>query len=284
MSSSNICAALVIGILIIFTPVSADLKVHFLDVNEGDAVLLQDDGKNMLIDAGTAGSGNLTKHYLQSLGITELNQVLLTSPEEDRTGGMTNILNATPTNEFFDGGWNVSGGSYLDIITKLDEDNIARKTALGGTIIPFTEGVNITILSPSNLTGDTQTDTLIPLITYGDTRFLLLGYQSDIPGNISAQVIRVADHGSRKGTDAGFIVKAKPEIAIVSTGVGNPAGNPIPMTLNTLQTAGAEVMRTDIDGTIIITSDGTDYNIGKLRMEPEITLSLVSVVETRAPA
>lgn len=264
--------------------VNADLKVHFLDVNAGDAVLLQADGKNMLIDAGTASSGNLTRHYLQSLGISELDVVMITSPEEGRTGAMTNILNGTPAKTFIDGGWNVSDGAYRDIVTKISEDQTPRSLVLGGDTIPFTDGVNITILSPANLTGDSAADTLIPLITCGNTSFLLMGMEPDVPGNHKVQILRVADHGSRQGTDPAFIMKVHPEIAIVSTKAGNPDGNPVPTTLNTLQTAGAEVMRTDIDGTIIITTDGIKYSVGKLRMEPEITLSLVSVVETRPPS
>ncbi|WP_319580658.1 hypothetical protein [uncultured Methanospirillum sp.] len=282
--SSSYCIIALLFCFLIFTPVSADLKVHFLDVNEGDAVLLQTDGKNMLIDSGTASSGNLTKHYLKSLKISDFDQVLVTSPEEGRTGGLTNILNDTPARHYSDGGWNVSDGSYRDVITKLDEDQIPRTKVLAGSDIQFAEGVNITIVSPSDVTGEAGADTLVPLITYGNTRLLLMGSQQSVPGNVSAQIMRVADHGSRQGTDPGFVMKVHPEIAIVSTGEGNPVGNPIPTTLNILQTAGAQVMRTDSDGTITITTDGTDYSVGKLRMEPEITLSLISVVETRPPA
>ncbi|PWR74277.1 ComEC/Rec2 family competence protein [Methanospirillum lacunae] len=274
-----------IGLLVIFFiifPVSADLKVHFLDVNEGDAVLLQADGKNMLIDAGTANSGNLTKYYLHSLGITTLDQVLLTSPEEGKSGALTNILNTTPTREYFDGGWNVSDGSYRDVLTMIDEENISHTTVRKGNEVPFAEGVNISIIS-SEPDGNTGAETLIPLITYGNIRFLLMGKEQTVPGNVSAQILRVADHGSRQGTDPGFVMNVHPDIAIVSSGDGNPDGNPNQNTLNILQTVGAKFMRTDIDGTITISTDGTIYSVGNLRMEPEITLSLVSVVETRAP-
>lgn len=282
MSSSGNLIALFI-IFLIVNPVYADLKVHFLDVNEGDAVLLQADGKNMLIDAGTANSGNLTKYYLHSLGISNLDQVLLTSPEEGKSGALTNILNGTPTKEYYDGGWNVSDGSYRDVITMMNQENISQTLVRKGSIIPFAEGVNITIISPETMSGDTGADTLIPLITYGNIRFLLMGKEQTVPGNVSARILRVADHGSRQGTDPGFAMDVHPDIAIVSTGYGNPDGNPNQNTLNILQTIGAKVMRTDIDGTITISTDGNIYSVSNLRMEPEITLSLVSVVETRAP-
>jgi len=282
VSSSNILLTLLF-FLILLTPVTADLEVHFLDVNEGDAIFLESDGQTMLIDAGTADSGNLTKHYLNSLGITGLDMVLVTSPEEGRTGGMTNILNATPARIYYDGGWILPEGSYNDIITKLDVDQIPRKTVSAGSTITFAEGVNITMLNPVNGTSKTREDTLIPLITYGSTKFLLMGYQQEVSDNVSAQIMRVADHGSRQGTDPGFTMNVHPEIAIISCGVNNPSGNPVATTLNILQSTGAEVMRTDTDGTIIINTDGTRYSVGKLRMEPDITLSLVSVVETRTP-
>lgn len=282
MSSSHVFIALLV-IFFIITPVYADLKVHFLDVNEGDAVLLQADGKNMLIDSGTKNSGNLTKYYLHSLGISNLDQVLLTSPEEGKSGALTNILNTTLTKQYIDGGWNMSDGSYRDIITMIDEKNISHTTIRKGSEVPFTEGVNISIIS-SESNDNTGEDTLIPLITYGNIRFLLMGKEQTAPGNISAQIFRVADHGSRQGTDPGFVMDVHPDIAIVSTGDGNPDGNPNQNTLNILQTVGAKVMRTDIDGTIIISTDGNIYSVGNLRMEPEITLSLVSVVETRAPS
>jgi beta-lactamase superfamily II metal-dependent hydrolase len=196
---------------------------------------------------------------------------------------LTNILNATPAIQIFDGGWNVSNGSYQDVLNKTVEDQITRTIVTGGQSIDFTEKVKVDIISPDTITGDLNHDTLIPLITYGDVKFLLLGTEQIIEHPVQAQILRVADHGSRGGTDPGFIRTLNPEIAIVSTGSGNPSDNPASTTLNILQTAGAEVLRTDLDGTITISTDGSSYSVSKLRMEPEITLSLVSVVETRAP-
>lgn len=262
---------------------TAELQVRFLDVNEGDAVLLQDEGRTMLIDAGAKDSGNLTKEYLKSLGISSLDIVLITSPDEGRTGAMTNILNATPAKEIIDGGWNVTNGSYQDIYNKTTEDQIPRRSLGAGDFVNFTNDVQIDLLSPDHLT-DAVDDTLIPLITFGDVKFLLLGTEQSFSDPVQVQIIRVANHGSRKGTNPEFIRKVNPDIAIVSTGAGNPSDNPSSTTLNILETAGAEVLRTDLDGTITITTDGKSYSVSKLRMEPEITLSLVSVVETRAPS
>lgn len=262
---------------------TADLQVRFLDVNEGDAVLVQDEGKTILIDAGTSDSGNLTKEYLRSINVTSLDMVLITSPMEGRTGGLTNILNATPAREIIDGGWNITPGPYQDIINKSVEDQIPNRTVYAGDIIDLTPLTRIEILSPDTLSGDPAADVLIPYIIHGNISFLLMGTEQTVPVPVQADIIRVADHGSRQGTDPGFIREVQPKLAIVSTGVGNPSGNPVSTTLNTLQTAGAEVLRTDIDGTITVTTDGSSFSVSKLRMEPQITLSLVSVVETRAP-
>ena len=278
-------SGLIIGIvliILIFFPVSADLTVRFLDVGEGDAVLLQSENKTILIDSGTKDSGNLTNVYLNSLNITKLDTVLITSPDEGRTGAMINILNNTSADNFIDGGWNSTELSYLALRERLQEDNTPVITVSPGSSIPFSDGVVIDLLTPANRTWDTVSDTLIPMITYGDVKFLLMGDDPLVSGNVSAQVLRVADHGSGKGSDAGFIHKVSPKIAIVSTGP-NTEGNPATDTLNLLESNGASVLRTDIDGVITITTDGKDYTVGKLRMEPEMTISLVSVVETRAP-
>ncbi|MDD1729739.1 MAG: hypothetical protein LUQ50_11800 [Methanospirillum sp.] len=283
MSVSKVFLLFCLCCLTIF-PVNADLKIHFLDVDDGDAVLLQADDKTMLIDSGTANSGNLTRYYLQELGITRLDQVLVTSTEEGRTGGLTNILNATPVDSYFDGGWNSSGGSYQDIINKMQEDQMPMTRVTAGNSIPFVDGVNISLLKPANKSGTLATDTLIPFITYGNFNVLLMGTHNDVPEIHNVQIVRVPDHGSSHSIDPEFIIQVHPEIAIVSTGGGASIGYPEYGTINTLQTAGAEVMRTDSDGTIIIETDGKSVSVTKLRMEPEITLSLVSVVETRSPS
>lgn len=238
--SSSYCIIALLFCFLIFTPVSADLKVHFLDVNEGDAVLLQADGQNMLIDAGTTGSGNLTKHYLKSLKISEFDQVLVTSPEEGRTGGLTNILNDTPARHYSDGGWNVSDGTYRDVITKLDEDQIPRTKVLAGSDIQFAEGVNITIVSPANLTGEAGADTLVPLITYGNTRFLLMGSETGMfiitptpetplkPGSathtyygVTAEIVDANGQTVADGEE-GFLVLTRPWPAMLRTIYGDP--------------------------------------------------------------
>lgn len=271
----------ILSCLIIQT-VPADLTVHFLDVNGGDAVLLEKEGHAMLIDAGPADSGNLTRLYLKSLNITSLDSVLITRPEEGHTGAMTNILNATPALECIISNWTSSDGSYLDILNKLQSEQIPLVTVIPGDMIRFSDDITIQFLKQSNKTGDYSPETLIPMITDDDIRFLLLGENSDLSGNTSAQILRVADHGSMKGTETAGLNRISPEVAIISTGI-HAGDAPSPATLANLENAGASVLRTDYDGTITIKTDGKRYSYGKLRMEPEMTISLVSVVETRPP-
>jgi len=276
-SISLLISCLIIGVT------GADLTVRFLDVGEGDAVLLQEEGKNMLIDGGTKDSRNLTLDYMRYLNITRLDAVLLTGPDEGRTGAMTTILNHTPAAHLFLGEWNSTEPSYLDLLTKLDEDNTEVTRVSPGDPVPFSGELEISLLNGAQPEPGPGSGILVPLITYHSVRFLLMGDAPTLSGDVRAQVIRVGDHGSRRATDAAFIHAVSPEIAVISTGSGKGEG-PEPDTINLLESNGASVLRTDTDGVIIIDTDGKEYQVGKMRLAPYHTISLVSVVETRAPA
>lgn len=268
---------------LLFFPSSSALSVRFLDVGEGDAVLLQSADKTMLIDSGTKDSGNLTKLYLRSLNISMLDQVMITSPAEGRTGALVNIMNNTTVGAFLYGDWDSRERSYLDVLSRLQENNTPMTVVGPGSQIPFSSDVTIDLLSPGNKTWESASDTLVPKITCGNVTILLMGDDPIVSGTVAAQIIRVADHGSREGSDARFIHLVGPEVAIVSTGP-NDRGNPATGTLNLFENEGASVLRTDLNGVITIITDGTDYQVEKFRMEPEMTFSLISVVETRAPS
>ncbi|MFH0966759.1 MAG: hypothetical protein V1862_03635, partial [Methanobacteriota archaeon] len=204
------------------------------------------------------------------------------SPEEERSGAMTNILNATPAQNFITGTFNSTSSSYQDSLNKTIKDQIPGITVAPGDSILFTDNITIDLLLPVIKTGVPVSDTLIPRITYGDVKFLLMGDAPTASGEVQAQIIRIADHGSAQGTDPWFLRNVSPEVAIIST--EEYSKGPIPReAISNLENSGATVYRTDRDGIIIITTDGTSYNIEKIRMEPENTYSIVSVIETRAP-
>lgn len=185
--SKTIFFALFLSFMFI-NPVTADLSVHFLDVFGGDAVLLEQDGHTMLIDSGTKDSGNLTRLYLKNLNIESLDSVMITNQDEGRIGAMTNILNATPASEFYMGQWNTTGGAYQDILNKLEEDQTPVTCVAPGDHVLFTDDVTIDILTPVTNTKDVMPDILVPLITYGDIKFLLMGSKPDLYGVPSRSV------------------------------------------------------------------------------------------------
>ncbi len=283
MRLSVLCSGMILLSCILMVPVSSELTARFLDVGEGNAVLLQSENKTMLVDCGTEEYGNLTRVYLKSLGIEFLDFVMITSPAQGNTGGLMNIINSTPVGRYYHGGWDSTDPAYRDLLARLHENTTPVTSILPESRISFTESVTIEMLKPGNKTWDHPTDTLIPKIICGNISILLMGDDPIVLGDSAAEILRVGDHGSRKATDAGFISRINPEVAIISTGP-NQNENPSIATLNLLENNGVSVLRTDYDGVIIVQTDGNDYTVGKLRMEPEMTISLVSVVETRAPA
>lgn len=261
---------------------SADLTVRFLDVNGGDAVLLDSNSTYLLIDAGPSDSGNLTRLYLQSLNITSLDKVLLTSPDEGKTGAMTNVLNASPAKEMVLGNWNTTSTSYKDILNKVQSDQIPVSTVSHGDSFLFTDNITVDLLTPANNTDEQRSETLIPKISYGNISFLILGDKPGTVEDVQAQIFRVADHGSAQGTDPWILRSIRPEVAVISTGPYS-AHLLSPATVSNLENSGSTVYQTDSQGTISITTNGDLYTVEKFRTEPVNTFSIVSAIETRPP-
>lgn len=244
------------------TPAGAvPMTVRFLEVGQGDSILLQAGGKNMLIDAGPATAGSSIVSYLKSAGVSSLDVIVATHPHEDHIGGMIGVLNSFPVGLYVDSGAVHTTSAYVNVMNKLRADQTPYAEVRAGKSIPFASGVNVQVLAPTTLTGDLNNDAIVLKITDGSESFLFMGDSADAPGDIKAQILKVAHHGSTSGTTAGFLSRVKPEVAVIEVGAGNDYGHPKPDTLANLQQAGVKVYRTDIDGTVTITTDGTIYKV-----------------------
>lgn len=257
-----------------------EMKIHFIDVGQGDAVLLQTSEKNILIDAGS--DRNSTALYLNSQNITDISLFLVTGPDSGRTAGILEVMNRTVVHEFRDFGNETPLLPYSKVRERLQNESIPYFRLNAGEIIPIGEEMSIKILTPAQV-GYGVNDGMVLQVQTGNISTLLLSNSKnpDIQLSEPIKIIRVADHGSREGTSAGFISKLRPEIAVISSGrdVKGPSG----ATILNLEAAGAEVFRTDIRGSIIITTDGDKYTTESSRTQENQSLSIISVLETRPP-
>lgn len=243
---------------------NAPLTVHFIDVGQGDATLIESDGHYMLIDAGNNDKGTTVQLYLMQQGVTTLDYVIGTHPDADHIGGLDVIIYKFDCQNIFLPNVSHDTRTYEDVLQSIDDKGYSiTHPSVGDT---YTLGdASFTILAPNDDYGSDLNDWSIALLLEnGAHRFLFSGdaglsSEKDILANdmdISADVYKVAHHGSKTATSADFLSAISPSYAVISVGEDNSYGHPDAEVLNRLRAAGVQVFRTDEQGTITVTSDG----------------------------
>jgi competence protein ComEC len=247
------------------------LRVHFINVGQGDATLIQaPDGETMLIDGGDSNTGVL--QYLLSQGVQHLNLMVATHPHSDHIGGLVQVLEGIPVDEVITNGQMHTTSIYERFLDAIASAQVQYAEVKRGDMIPL-GNLEFDVLSPISITSEDLNDNSIVLrLVYGDTSFLFTGdaqanaeasmLNSDL--DVSATILKVAHHGSRTSSTPAFLNAVKPQVAIYFAGLGNDYGHPHAETLEALSSVGAKIYGTDIDGTIIVITDGKDYTV-----EPE---------------
>ena len=246
-----------------------NLTVHFLDVDQGDSILLEINGRSMLVDSGESDQGKVVTAYLQDQGISTLDYVVATHPHSDHIGGMNEILNNFQVEHFVDSGYPHTSKTYENMLTTIDQKNIPFQEAQAGQKIDFDPAVDIEILNPAKTySEDLNENSVVLKVTYGTTSFLLMGDAgleteeriTKAGYNVDSDILKVGHHASRSGSGTSFISAVSPEVSVIEVGAGNDYGHPHAEILERLQKA-SKVYRTDLDGTITITTDGSTYTV-----------------------
>jgi competence protein ComEC len=256
---------------------SGNLTVHFIDIGQGDSILLEHGDDTMLIDSGEIGKGDDVASYLKSEGITSLDYVVATHPHSDHIGGMSVILNDFPIGHFVDSGYPYTSKTYENMLTTIDKKNIPFSTPKRGEKIDFSSGIDVQVLNPGSayFTDDVNQNSVVLKVTDGRVTFLLMGdagleAESAIMNDgydVNGDILKVGHHGSRTSSSASFISAVSPSASIIEVGAGNDYGHPHQETLDRLQKI-SKVYRTDLDGTITISTDGSAYSVKTQKNEP----------------
>lgn len=254
------------------------LAVHFIDVGQGDAILIQTpNGKNMLIDAGgkegelagEVGVGSrVVLPYLRYYGVNELNVLMITHPHEDHSGGAASIIERMRVEKVMVspiGDLNLSSidKDYINLLEKIKEKDIPISYALAGDVIKLDESVDIRILWPDQPQVNLNDNSLVVKLNYKKCSFLFTGDIEEYAQqqlfqmyeDLDCTVLKVPHHGS-KFFDYEFLKRTSPEISVISVGKYNKFNHPATELLNALEELNSKVYRTDIDGAIVIRTDG----------------------------
>ena len=255
------------------TPTLAgNVTVHFIDVGQGDAIFVDTPGLDMLVDGGSRGEGDTVMNYLRSLNVTRIDLVVATHPHADHIGGLITVLteyNTTQVPVVVDSGIGATTVTYDDYVSAVG----ARSTrvAVRGDTISLGHGVEVTILNPSSPHEfeDANDNSVVLWVQVYNVTFLLTG-DSEAPAESSiiavgygwgSTVLKVGHHGSQTSASTEYLDAVGPEIAVISVGEGNRYDHPHPETLDKLTLESVAVYRTDLHGTVRVTTDGGDYTV-----------------------
>lgn len=246
------------------------LTVHFIDVGQGDSTFIElPNGETMLIDAGEATEGDKVVTYIFSQGYDTVNYVVATHPHSDHIGGIPDILNNFVVDDFYLTTAKSSSKCFSDMMNAINENNVNTHYVAAGDVILSNNDLLAEVVAPQTVDTDNLNDTSVVIkMTYMDNRFLFSGdaeksEEDNIWTNIKCDVLKVGHHGSSTSTSRNFLKKAEPQYAIISAGLNNSYGHPAEETLNRLAERDIAVYRTDLQGTIIFNSNGSDITVNK---------------------
>ena len=251
------------------------LSVHFIDVGKADSIYINCGKNNILIDAGEKTTYNVVKEYLNKNDVKSLDLVVATHPHSDHIGGLAEIIKDFHIKSFMMPKINDSliptSKCYERLLLALKNKNIIPKNPCVGDSINIGD-LNFKVLAPKkDNTYDNLNDFSVVLkMTYKDNSFLFTGdaqsvSEKDIVNtgfDISADVLKVGHHGSKTSTSDAFLNRVNPEYAVISVADDNYK-LPKKVILDRLKKKNIKIFRTDLDGNIILASDGKKINAFK---------------------
>jgi competence protein ComEC len=257
----------------------AELSVVFLDVGQGDSILIHaPNGQVMLIDGGRSSdlADQVILPQIKAWGASQVDVLVVTHPDADHISGLVGVLENFPVNLAALTGQVHTTQIYERLLTDIRDKGVKGLQVRTGTAIPFDPALKLEVLSPDEAavqSDDTNNASIVIKLTYGQTSFLFTG-DAEMPANrvilqrgadVRATVLKLGHHGSRTGTDESWLRAVQPQLGIISVGAGNSYGHPHPEVIAALAALGIQYIRTDEHGTITVISDGKQLRVTSQR-------------------
>ena len=242
------------------------LSVHFIDVGQGNAVLVESGGQYMLIDAGEEEKSNIVADYLEERNIEDLDYVIGTHPHSDHIGGLPMIFKKFSVKQIFIPPVQNTTIAFEDLLISIQQEGIGITTPIVGKTYILGDA-EFTIAAPLKDYDEHINNSSIALrIDFHNTSFFLAGdaeYTAEldmINGDISldSSILLINHHGSNTSSCEEFLHAVSPEFAVISVGADNSYGHPASEVIERLEMLNITFFRTDQNGTIIAESDGDE--------------------------
>jgi len=250
------------------------LEMHLLDVGQGDAVALRTpSGRWVLVDAGPrwqggdAGRRTVVPHLRRRGG--ELALFVLSHAHDDHAGGAASVVQALSPRLWWESAWVGTSPGYREALMQLHRKGQRWQRVRPGQSLTL-DGVHFDVLAPDSTWTAAQHDanetSVVLRVRHGAHRFLLTGDAEGeeeawllsryAPDELRADVLKVGHHGSRTSSSPALLDAVRPRVALASLGAGNRYGHPALETLEAFFARGVPMLRTDLEGTVIVRSNG----------------------------
>ena len=247
---------------IVTPPHNSSFSIHFIDVGQADAALVECDGHYMLIDGGNKADSNVIYSVLKKAGVSKLDIVVGTHAHEDHIGGLPGAYNYCSADLTLCPVKSYDSNAFEDFVKYADQKGSGITVPSVGDIYAL-GSASVKILG-INGDSDPNNTSIVLRIDYGETSFIFTGdaereaeqvlLNSGV--NLSATVLKVGHHGSDTSTTYPFLREIMPQYAVISVGTGNSYGHPTEDTLSRLRDADVTVFRTDLQGDVFCSSNG----------------------------
>ena len=244
------------------------LRVHYIDVGQGDSELIElPNDEVMLIDAGENDKGGLVADYVRSQGIDKIDYLVGTHPHSDHIGGLDTVIDELEIGKIYMPKASSDTKTFSDVLDAVERKGLSVNSAKAGVEILNDGDLSVTFVAPVREAYKSLNNvSAVVKIVYKGSSFLFTGdaeeqAEGDITADVRADVLKVGHHGSSTSSSWDFLDRVKPSCAVISCGEGNDYGHPHAETLEKLSDIGAAVYRTDLDGTVIIETQGDGYTV-----------------------
>lgn len=246
--------------------ISGEMEVHFIDVGQGDSILIKDNDHAMLIDGGDNNKGKTVLSYLEKQKVQSLDYVIATHPHSDHIGGLSTVLQSMKVKEVILPKVAHNTKTYEDLIDTIQNKNIPVKQAIVGDRYQL-DNANFVILSPSSQTYEEMNNYSVGIkLTLGEVSFVMAGDAEKLSEeemtktgiDLSANVLKLSHHGASNAINENFYRAVHPKYAVISVGKDNSYNHPNAKTLLAMINHGIKIYRTDIQGSVVFHTDGTN--------------------------
>ncbi len=241
------------------------LEVHFIDVGQADSILIKGEKEAMLIDAGNNSDGELVVNYIKEQKIKKLKYVIGTHPHEDHIGGLDDVIDNFEIEKVIMPNAIANTRTFEDVLDSIDKKGLKITKAKVGDKYTL-DGAEFIILAPNGESYNSTNDySVVVKLINGYNSFLFTGDAEELSEKemlknnkdlLKSDVLKVGHHGSVTSTSKDFLDAVNPSVAVVFSETGNSYGHPHKEIIQRLNEKKIDIVRTDLQGTIVMKSDG----------------------------